>query len=182
MAIQSIKSKNWTPIKLIVWGISAFAAIFSFLWFSVHEGYSGERITDEIIRNALGNSPPHRVMLKQRKRLQTILDSFLIGDSTLIQKNVDEIIEDMREVSNTYPPITGKEAEMWKAMSGVMSQSEQAKAEMLKGDYIKAYSHFASITFQCIQCHQSQRSWGVFPEPPPESKDEKNSQTLSEKQ
>ncbi len=182
MSIQNIKFSNWTPVKLIIWNGSAFIVLFFFLWFSVHEGYSGEWITDEAIRSTLGNSPSHGVMLKQRKRLQAILDSFLIGDSTSIQKNVDEIIEDMREISNTYRPVVGKEVEMWKAMSGVMNQAEQAKAEMLRGNYVNAYSHFASITFQCIQCHQSQRSWGAFPEPAPEIKDEKNSEKSSEKQ
>ncbi len=67
-------------------------------------------------------------------------------------------------------PTGGNQAAEWKALAEIVSQAEQLEKQIQASNYQKAYNHFANLSYQCIQCHQARRSWGVFDEPKPVEK------------
>ena len=145
--------------------------------------FAEDPYTDEMIQSLFKKSETlkvHRIMSEQRDRLRRIMDGFLTGDIQGIQQNADELSSAMQSVAFTLPSTAENNAEVWKAMSGVVTESQLLKEEISKKDYQKAYSHYSQLMGRCIQCHQVARVWGKFDEikveTPSKQSEEKNTQ------
>ena len=132
------------------------------VWVVARPGYSGERVTNEMMLETIGRT--HDVMKAQRERLQVMLDGFLIGDMQLVGKNADAVAVAMRRVRAKFPPNPQQEAEVWQIMAEVADTSQKLQEAVKEEDYKAAYRHFTFLAGRCIACHQVRRSWGTFEE------------------
>lgn len=128
----------------------------------------------KLLNESSGFKKSHSVMSQQQKKLTTILDGFLTGDTGDIAQASDGLLNDMRQLLQTYPPNEKSEASAWKSTAKIVEETHLMKEEISKDDYNKAYEHFVNITASCIQCHQAARQWGKFPQPvaPPPAQDD----------
>ena len=129
--------------------------------------FSDERVTDMVILEMFGKA--HSVMKDQRERLHTILDSFLMGDLTLVESNATEVAAAMEEAAVMFPTESVTETQQWKLMAAVVEQSRLLKKAAQEKDYPQAYRNFSNLMGSCIACHQIRRPWGKFPEPLPQT-------------
>jgi hypothetical protein len=130
--------------------------------------------TDKMVHEAFekDGGTAHEVMTRQRDRLRSIGDAFLIGDKEMIKQDADQIAADMTTVAETFPPSSENTVKVWKAMSDVAAEANAMKTEIDNKDYQKAFEHYSHLQASCIQCHQVARSWGKFETPAPERKEE----------
>lgn len=147
----------------------AAAAVFGLL--SAGAG-AEEQVTDEMIRARFGRA--HDVMMEQRKRIQEVLDGFLMGDMEAVRRNSAEISRNMSRVGREFPAAAGQEADIWKAMAGIVESAKRLEEEAVKGDHEAAHKQFSVMTGKCVECHQLRRSWGLLPEVQEEAEPQKN--------
>jgi len=106
----------------------------------------------------------HAVMKDQKKRLEKILEGFLLGDFALIWRALDAVTQDLDTITGNYDPLPGAETDQKKALGELKRHTEMLKLSVDEKKYSEAYGHFVNMTYQCIQCHQVRRQWGLFDE------------------
>lgn len=123
---------------------------------------------DEDLREVIHGTPElkrsHSVMMRQRKRLHEVLDSFLGGNLEEVNRLAAELSSDMKEVATDYLPQTDMQVEAWKAMALIVNQSTGLEEATKKRDYRTAQERYYNIISHCMHCHQSVRDWGKLPE------------------
>ena len=119
-------------------------------------------MTDEMLNEMFGQA--HDVVKDQRERLHELLDGFLTGNPELIQLYAEEIARGMKPAARTMPAREGEEDVKWDAIANIIHYAEKLKGDAAAGDYRGAYDGYARLVNQCITCHQTQRTWGIFTE------------------
>lgn len=133
---------------------------------------ANEVITNETIKKTLGETvafrKSHSVMAENHNRLRRILSAFLTGDLASIKILAVEISASMSRLT-TFLTGDGPEAqtEGWRAIAEMSHQAKEIEKSADSEDFVGAYNHYVSLTFQCVKCHQAVRSWGGFPIPKP---------------
>jgi hypothetical protein len=124
--------------------------------------------TDEDLRKIVRDVPEfkqsHSVMMRQRKRLHDILDSFLGGNLDEVNRYAEELSRDMSTIAMDYVPSDEKQVEAWKAMAAIINQAKGLEEETKRGDYRAGEEHYYNIINHCMHCHQAVRDWGKLPE------------------
>ncbi|MDP3920524.1 MAG: hypothetical protein Q8R76_06945 [Candidatus Omnitrophota bacterium] len=122
-----------------------------------------EMVTNEKLYAMLGNQA-HSLMRDQRQRLRQILEGFLSGDWTRIQRALHRMNQDIDKIASQYKPVLGKEDDRINAIMAIKEHAKMLEHEAAQGNFEASFSHFTAMTQQCVQCHQAQRQWGVFTE------------------
>ena len=143
--------------------IQVMLGMLGWTWMSY--AHAAERVTDTQLQEMFGRS--HSVMKAQRERLHGLMDGFLMGDTSAIERYADEIGQDMADVGREFPPDPGQQGDIWKTMSELMEASRQLRTSVHEGNHQEAYQHLAVMMSRCILCHQQRRTWGKFLEPQP---------------
>lgn len=133
---------------------------------------ANEVITNETIKKTLGETvafqKSHSVMAGNHNRLRNILSAFLTGDLASVKTLAVEISASMSRLtaflSDDNPEA---QTEGWRAIAEMSHQAKEIEKSADAEDFVGAYNHYVSLTFQCVKCHQSVRSWGGFPIPKP---------------
>lgn len=169
-----MKRLNWWILAAVVASLTG--------WLASMESYSADRpvvFTNEMIPKSQIKSynNVHGAMRDQSERIHSLMDGFLKGDVQVIQEHAEEISNAISQAIRDYPPPAGQESAQWKIMVGVTEQAQLMLKTSQEGNYKQSYLHFATMTNQCIECHQMRRSWGVLPTPPPPPPQETPAQT-----
>ena len=146
--------KKTTPPLLFLFAV-LFGVCFSLT------SRAGEVITNEKLHEMIGTRS-HTVMAKQLERLQEVLEAFLKGDWQQIYNTFYRIRQDIDQIGNQYAQYSSQKIEMLKSLDAMRAEVTAVQTELEAKNYEKTYEHYQKITYQCIQCHQTQRSWGKF--------------------
>jgi hypothetical protein len=118
----------------------------------------------QIIREVPEFKQTHSVMMRQRKRLHDILDSFLGGNLDEVNRYAEDLSRDMSTIAMDYVPSDEKQVEAWKTMAAIINQAKGLEEDTRNGDYRAAEEHYYNIINHCMHCHQVVRDWGKLPE------------------
>ena len=138
--------------RAVVW----LVVLMGYWCMGAPRGYSEHRVTDEELATRFHRS--HSMMEAQLERLRGILDAFLLGDLKGIQRDADEIAQEMLAIGRSFPPDPGAEAEQWKAMADIVKQAQLLQKAARAGQYQRAYQHYTALTSHCMACHQARRA------------------------
>lgn len=149
--------------------IAVFASLTG--WLTRVESSPAEKpvvFTNEMIPKAQARaySAIHGAMKDQSDSIHILTDGFLKGDAKVIQDQAGLISNAISQAIKDYPPPAGQESTQWRIMVGVTDQAQLMSKTAQEGNYKQSYLHFATMTNQCIECHQMRRTWGVLPTPP----------------
>lgn len=127
-------------------------------------------VTNDDVYKILHKSSPdfvksHSVMRHQKMKLAAIYEGFLVGDTERIAEESNALLKDMNQLILDNIPTPESEPSVWRSVTEIVEETRLMKEEASNQNYSGAYGHFTRITASCIQCHQTAREWGKFPNP-----------------
>ena len=151
--------------KAFLWLAAVGCSVFLVL---VVNTQANEVVTNETIKETIGETvafrKSHSVMTDNQNRLHSLLNAFLIGDLDSVKTLASEISNSLSRVIAFLPEDDSElQTEGWQAIAEVSNQAKEIEKSVGEEDFVGAYNHYAQLSFQCIKCHQTSRSWGKFP-------------------